>query len=226
MAVPIGAFCEANLNAIIKQPANAWSNLFYVFVGVWLIYQTRSKTGLIKLLGPIAILIGFSSFIYHATWTLFGEFIDLGSMLVLTSFLISWNIKRLTKRTIWVSFVLISSASLFILYMTGVYSHGYEWGKYIFGFETVALLALEYKIYQKPHQSYRLHNLFIAFGTLLVAWFIWYLDRAMIWCDPATAHVINGHVIWHLLTSIAFIYLYRFYQQLEPYNKTNGSGTF
>lgn len=213
MAIPLGVFCEPNLGHFIQQPANAWSNLAYVLVGLWMICKIKPEKNLIKFLGPIVTLIGLSSFYYHAVWTLLGEYFDLGSMVLLTSFLIAWNVKRLKQNNFGITFTTILIIGVLTLYLTGVFTGGYyEFGKYIFGTEIVIMLVIEYLIYQKKKSQYDLVSLMWALIIFLVAWLIWYLDRSGILC-PSYSHILNGHVVWHILTAISLIFVYRFYNQ-------------
>jgi len=214
---PLGRFCEENLCAYITQPANSWSNLVYLIVGIIIAIDSKNlKDKFIKLLSPIAILIGLSSFIYHASWTLFGEFLDLGSMLFLTSYLISFNLFRLnpnrfSKRIS--SMLILLIVGLAILLLTGL-TGGYDWGKVIFGIEVIIALGIEYLILRKGDRVNR-KNLLFAVAILLIAWFIWFLDRKLIWCDANYSHLLNGHLVWHVLTSIALFFVYLFYKQFD-----------
>src|SRR5258706_13986144 len=93
---PTIKYCEDNLPSYIAQPANAWSNLAFVFVGVYIFLKSRGhKNPLLKFLGPMAVLVGLFSFFYHASFTFIGQFLYLGSLYLFSSFLIILIIRRL-----------------------------------------------------------------------------------------------------------------------------------
>lgn len=189
-----------------------------VIVGIYLIYASWKNPNIfLKILGPIAILIGLSSFFYHASWTLLGEFFDLGSMFLLSAWLITFNINRLrpniNKRFLAILFGGIFAFSIVVLYFTK-FTGGFEYGKYIFAIEILVALILECAIYKKEKGQYKINNFAAALVILLVAFFIWYLDRARVGCNPATAHIFNGHALWHFLNGVIILFVYRFYVKL------------
>src|SRR4051812_47615397 len=78
-------FCERNLCGWLVEPANAVSSLAFCAVGIYLLKRARKdKTrGSLGLVGLFSILIGVFSFLFHATMTGWGNFLDLTSMCVL-----------------------------------------------------------------------------------------------------------------------------------------------
>ena len=83
--------CEANLCGWITTPANTWSNLAYVAVGVW-IWRRAAKRDLLAAggLGPVSIAVGVTSFAFHASYTFAGQVLDYGGMFLL----IGWALAR------------------------------------------------------------------------------------------------------------------------------------
>ena len=220
---PTITFCESNIHSWIVQPANTWSNLPMIFVGIVLFFYTCKSTNiLIKLLPWIMILIGLFSFIYHATYTFIGQFLDLGSMFLLASYLIVFNLQRLkpqkysTRFLIWTFIVLNLSSYLLVYFIRTI--GGFNIGIPIFAIQILIALILEYKIRSQYH-NYSLKYLYLAILSLFAGQIFWWLDYKRIWCNPAYFHIINGHAIWHIFSAICFILIYLFYRQFEQVRK-------
>lgn len=217
---PTIKYCEDNLPSYIAQPANSWSNIAFVFVGVYIFLKSRNqKNPILKFLGPMAILVGIFSFFYHASFTFIGQFLDLGSMYLLSSYLIILNLRRLnkeffsTKKLLFI-FLLLLSSSLLITYFirpTSNFSIGYP----IFGLQVLAIIILEWQLYKRNTNNYKIRNLLIAFIIFICGFISLILDLLRIWCEPSTFHLINGHALWHILSSIAFLFVYFFYSQFD-----------
>ncbi len=217
---PTIKYCEDNLHSYVAQPANAWSNLSFIFVGIYIFLKSRDhKNPLLKLLGPMAMLVGIFSFTYHATFTFLGQFLDLGSMYLLSSYLIIFNLHRLnsgffTTKKLLSIFLLVLSVSLLVTYFirpTNNFSIGYP----IFGLQVLSIVILEFKLYKRNTNKYKIHNLLTALVIFILAFTFLILDLLRIWCDPSTFHLINGHVLWHILNSVSFLFIYFFYRQFD-----------
>ena len=215
-------FCEKNLCSYISQPANTWSNIAFVFVGIflWLLIR-RSTNVLLKLLAPLAIIMGLASFFYHASYTFFGQMLDLGSMFLFSSYLLIFNLRRLARpvlsgRTLLLIYVIFNAVSIACVYFIRTI-HGFNIGIPIFALQIIAVLVVEFFIRQQS-ANYRLTYLAITLVILVVGWGIWLLDYLQIWCDSATFHWVNGHALWHIMTAISLIFVYKFYHQFEYLN--------
>ena len=82
-------WCEERLCAWINEPANAWSNLAYIFVGLFIYFftdlRTRRGTSAGSSLGlewfpPTIIAVGVCSGIYHASNTYITQMLDFFGM--------------------------------------------------------------------------------------------------------------------------------------------------
>jgi len=219
---PTIVFCEANLNSYIAQPANAWSNLFIIFIGIYILWKSRDlKNPLLKLLGPITILIGIFSFIYHATSTFAGQFLDLGSMYFFSSLLVILNVHRLntrffTPRKLYIIFLLLSSASLWATFFIRTIN-GINIGIPIFAIQLLTVLLLEWELHSRSTHPYKIYNLLMALVVFLFAFTIWTLDflRMRMVCNLKFLHIINGHSMWHILCGVALLFIFFFYADLK-----------
>jgi hypothetical protein len=219
-AVPTMKYCETNLCSLVAAPANTWSNIFYIVVGIYLISISRKEKGLLlKLIGPLAIFCGLASGIYHATFSYVWQAFDNGAMFIFISLLLVFNLYRLKTKHISTKllsglFILLNIASISAFFYKKTL-FGINVGITIFAVELIAVLTIEAILYAKAKAKYKLDNLLFAFGLLIVGWGIWWLDFLKIWCDPNIFHLINGHATWHILTALSFIFIYKFYKQFS-----------
>lgn len=222
-AKPVISFCEPNVCAFIAQPANAWSNLAYVAVGlVLLIYGLRRKDKCSTWLPVIIIMIGTFSFLYHASFTFVGQMFDLGSMFLLSSYLIIFNLRRINpavftgKKSLFI-FILLNLVSLALMYIIRVID-GFNIGLVIFAVQVAVILWLEFYLIRKSNYALRVTNLLTALLIMATACVIWMLDYTKTWCSTNSFHLVNGHAIWHVLTAIGLIFVYNHYQQYAKNN--------
>lgn len=207
-------FCEENLCSYIKQPANTWSNLAYIFVGIFLWFKIRKETNSSSLLlfSISAVLVGINSFLYHASFIFYTQVLDLTSMFLLSCLLIAFNLKRAgwiqekKLNLIYLLSVLISLALLLLIKKKS--------GEYIFGIHIGIALFLELLIVLRKNIYPKYRNLQIAIGIFLISYIAWILDITGILCSPDN-HFLQGHAAWHIINSFCFIYLYLFYKDCE-----------
>ena len=205
-------WCEEQICWWIREPANTFSNLTYVIIGV-LILLNANKYNFpnLKLLGYFSILLGFMSGFYHASSSFLGEVLDYSSMFLISSFVLVANLSRMfqwspKKMTIVASLIFIISVAVLVKLRTV--------GAVLFGLQVNAALVVELMLRKRAERKVIYRNLFISLGLFVFGWGIWNLDTHRIVCDP-TNHIINGHAIWHVATGIAIYYIYQFYTQFE-----------
>lgn len=220
LAVPVIKFCEPNLCGYIVQPANTWSNLAHVAAGLLILYLARQyKKTLLWWLGPIVILIGIFSFVYHASYTFIGQMLDLGSMFLFATFLLILNLQRIkptlkNSTAAWI-YVMINLFCLAIMYVVRTIQ-GFNIGILIFGIELAVVLALEAIAWSRAKTRYQLGYILVALLTASIAAVIWMFDYTRIWCDPRMFHYLNGHALWHILTATSLLFVFLFYRQFIP----------
>lgn len=205
---PTIRFCEANLNGWIRQPANAWSSLVISLAGVYILWCKHH--GHARWIGWSAVLVGFASFAYHASFTFVGQLADLGSMFLFASLVIALSLRD-RKMPAWATLGIIAAGTLTPLAFTAGLRTigGFNLGIPLFAGLVILALTLEMQTSKRLGQA-RMH-LWLALTILLAGWGIWWLDLTAIWCDPLTAHLINGHMLWHLSNAGAILLLDRYY---------------
>jgi hypothetical protein len=206
-------FCEEITHGPLAQPANAISSLSFVIVGLFLIRIVRQRD--VLLLFPIsAVLVGITSFLYHASWTFFFQVFDVSSMFMLSCLLISFNLWRLgsiTRKQLPFAYVI-----LLLLSIAAMVTIRRKTGEYLFGLEIAVVAALE-GILASRRAGTHYADFLKALGIFLAAYGIWLLDVHEIACAPRN-HWLQGHAVWHVLNAFCFYFLYRFYRQFgsEP----------
>jgi hypothetical protein len=194
------AFCEERLCAWVAEPANAFTSLTKTAVGVAILAQAmaRGVRDARLLIGVAAVVQGPMGFSLHASGTFFGEFLDVSGMFVLGGILVTFALGRLLR---WSR---VRHLAFFFLMQTscmGLLAAIRPIGITLFVLQLIAWAVVEVLLTRdgRPRADYRglrgmLLSLSIGFG-------FWVLDKTGAWCDPQN-HVINGHAIWHVLTSL------------------------
>jgi len=205
-------FCENQLCSYIVKPAETWSNIGYVLVGIYILYLCKKENNPhLRVLGLVGICLGFMSATFHATGTFFGEFLDVSSMYLLTATGISFNSRRLFQLSFTKAralFILILSLSMGLLLLFRPI------GITLFGIQFVTAVILEVILFFKSKERAAYRYFLYMVVTFLTAWCVWWLDLLKIWCNPDN-HLFNGHAFWHLETALIFYFIYRFFCQFK-----------
>lgn len=207
-------WCEEELCAWIVNPADTWSNLGYVALGLVMWREARrSGRSDLALFGPASVAVGAFSFAYHASYTWALQFFDFVGMFLFCFLVLARNAVRLGwvapahERRFFALGVLAASASVPPLFELGVPIQS-----------TVALciavaLGQEWRLRRRAQsaplpRSYWAGLTLLGLGALASA-----LDVTRVACDPEN-HVLQGHALWHVLTALALFAFYRFYAAL------------
>jgi len=211
-------FCEELVcGSWLVQPANAISNISFVIVGLYLLKLIRNKKSIYLLFPVSAILVGITSFLYHASWTFFFQVFDVSSMFMLSCLLLAFNVWRLgfikEKMLPLIYALMVLASALSMIIIKG------QWGEILFAIEVIILLISEIYL-AKRTQGTNYSNFFKALGIFAVAFTIWSLDVKEIVCIKDN-HILQGHAVWHILNSLCFIFLYKFYSQFKSDKPAN-----
>ena len=230
-------WCERELCAWIEQPANTWSNLAYVIVGVavWRLALSEHKRPL-AVIGAIEVLIAFGSFYFHASSTYLGEVMDVCAMFLFSGYWLVFNLWRFHDHPErWSPTAYALTFAAIVVGSTAVLVVKNEIGTVIFALIVAAALALEVGLLRasawrarwqprrqvsSPAQGTRpaaiyYRDLALLGAAFAFAWTVWWLDFLKIVCDPDN-HVLQGHAVWHCVNSLCFYFLYRFNRQFLP----------
>ncbi|MBN1383013.1 MAG: ceramidase domain-containing protein [Deltaproteobacteria bacterium] len=205
---------EAIAGGWLKQPANAWTNVFYLLnaLALFVFYIKDRKRQLALTFGVISFLIGLSSFLYHASNTFFFQYFDLASMYLLSGLLAALVLVRLgfvqPRRWLIVFLSVFAGSSVLLFIIRG------KSGAIIFGIEVILILLLEGRTRMKSRRKTLYRNLLYALALFVVSFVFWVLDYNGLIFSPGN-HLIQGHGLWHILNSFCFVFLYLFYRQFD-----------
>ena len=213
-------FCERDLCGWITQPANTWTNLGFVVVGVVLLALARSR-GVrgAGLLGPIAIVTGFCSAALHATSSFAGQWLDQSAMFLESALFVTLGLRRWLawpRRALAAFYVVAVTASVALL---SVFA---EAGIALFIIHVVAFLAIELRLFFRDRRRTRYAALIAAGAVFAVSYGLWWLDVLGIACDPDN-HAFTAHGAWHLLGALSFVFWYRHFAQFEVRRPSAGT---
>lgn len=199
-------WCEARLCALVAEPANAWSNLAFVFVGLFLFWHAQ-KLGLWRtpfaLFGISSVLIGIGSFLFHATATFWGEVLDLSSMYLFSGLMITFEVNHRRALTTTQSIVLFGA--VFVTGLTVLLSFPSIGDAVFIAFTAVWALLIGPQLYRDAR--YRTRELRWMVLIFLTGYGLWNLDIHRVWCDP-DRHWLSGHAIWHVTSAVALLLYY------------------
>jgi hypothetical protein len=207
------AFCEARLDGVVAEPANTWSSAAYVAAGFWILGRAwRGDRAPLLLAGVSGVLIGLGSFALHATASYLGQFLDGVSMYLLSALLLTLALRRrlgwdASRCLLHFTAVAIGSTALLALVPEG--------GIPVFALEMAASIGLEGMLWSRRQRGVRSGMLGLAVAAFAVGFVVWILDITGAACDPS-AHIVNGHAVWHLLTAASLLAYARYQEQFFP----------
>lgn len=215
-------WCEAQVCSIVVEPANTWSNLAYLLLGLWLVLRAaarerRGQAGRIaRTFGLAEIVVGVFSFTFHMSYSGILQILDFAAMFVFVGLTLSLNLVRLgwlrppLRRRAYVLGVVAMTALVF----------GLRFTPFPIQLVTPVLilatalteLLLWWRSRSTPiRTAYRWF--LVSLVLLLVAATLSALDAARIFCDPHD-HLVQGHALWHVLSAISLGVLALFYEPL------------
>ena len=201
-------FCELVRHDGVAQPANAWSSLGFLVAGVAAILTlrpaARRERTLVVLLGAALVAVGVGSFLFHATLTLWGQFLDVLPMYAVGSVLLAGAVVRLG----WVSPRTGTFAGVVLVAMLGATL--WLWPESRRGlFAAVLLPGIVLELVRARSSPSSPRWLYLGLALLMTAYLLWVLDQVGVWCDPTSA--LQGHALWHLLGAAAGLCLAKHY---------------
>ena len=206
-----GCFCEAsNTQSPIRQAANAYSSLGFVFSGMFIIASARKgnrlSVGYSILMGIASIIVGVGSAFYHASLTFIGQFFDVFGMFLLAAFMLVYAFERIWKLRINTTLGLFLTINIFLSWLQIAIP---DTRRYAFALVLIIALVFEYYFRTKDKPQINVRLLQIGISLLAGAYIIWILDNTRTICFERS--LLQGHAIWHILGAISVWFLYRYY---------------
>ena len=207
-------WCEQELCALVVNPANTWSNLLYVVLGLVMWSEAR-RLGRrdLAVFGPASVLVGVFSLVYHASYTYFFQFFDFVGMFVFCFLPLALNARRLgwirpgRELAFQTAGVVLFSAAVPVLFELGVPIQGLVF------LLIVAIVAQELALRARSADRSAYPWFFTGLALITAGAVCSALDVTRAWCDP-THPWLQGHALWHVLSAASLYALFRFYRAL------------
>jgi hypothetical protein len=206
-------WCEAERCAWIVNPSDAWSNLLYLVLGIWM-WRVARQSGRADLarFGPASVAIGIFSFAYHASYTFALQFFDFVAMFLFSFTVIARNAVRLG----WIAPAretrfFLAGVAIFSALVPPLFRLGFPIQALV-GLLIAVGLAQEWRIYRRdgPRLAYRAYRLgLVLLGAAALASLA---DVTRVACAPESW--LQGHALWHVLSALALAAFFRFYERL------------
>lgn len=219
-----GSFCEEARDALVKQPANTFSNLGFVVAGLAVaIHVSRRGSGAMSAgLGTayavLVVLLGPGSAAMHASQSALGGRLDVYSMYLLASFVASYAAARLLALPA-AGFAVLFVAALGVCTIAEFTSADVPvvmtMGNAAFAVLLLSGLVMEVMLRTRVASRLDLRWGLASVAILLVAFAIWNTGKD----DAALCHphsLLQPHAVWHMLDAVAAWLLFRFYASSRP----------
>jgi hypothetical protein len=213
--LPHVKWCEEQLCAWVEEPANTWSNLGYILLGVLMWRMARGlKSRCLRFYGPASVVVGVSSLVYHASNNFILQVFDFFGMYVFCYLLIMINLLRLGRwttahpfRRFWL-WTLATTAGTVALDDTGMPIQG------IVLLLVFVIIGTEVACRRRAGPTYRLTYFFLSMALMGIALVFSILDHERILCDPQN-HWLQGHALWHLIAAVALLASFIHHRQFD-----------
>lgn len=209
--LPNVAWCEAKVCGWVTEPANTWSNLADIAVGVWMLWATRGSTSRTERLWPITTLVlGTSAFVYHASLTFVLQVLDFMSLFLFFGLLVILNLIRLRvlpkERLLPVLLATVATLTALTVVLAKL---DLPFQAIVLGL-VIALLVTE--AVARTRTPFSLTWFGVAIGLFAIAIAFSASDVSRARCDPHD-HLLQGHAIWHVLGALSSAAAFRHYRQ-------------
>lgn len=205
-------WCEERVCGWINEPANAWSNLLYIALGLWIVrHAGRRGSSAGRAFGAVVIVMGALSFLYHASNNFLTQCLDFTGMFMMVFFVLATNARRLgwPRRglgALYGSSVVLATLALWPLDRAGVPI------QLTIAAAGIVIAASEAAARAKTGDRGPLGMFYAAIATLLAAETCSALDYKRFHCDPSN-HFLQGHAAWHLIAAAAMPMIYLHYAE-------------
>ncbi len=208
--------CEENLCSWITAPANTWSNLAYILIGIWLWRTARGARdgSWRKWFGPVEIVVGATSLAFHASYTFCFQFFDYAGMFLFLWLLLVLNLRRSVRVSARGQMVFFWGGLSLSLAAFLAFRALHLPVQNLFAAGVAGLLLWEAGLWVAG-QGTRYRDYVYTMMLMAAAFAFWMLDYTRVVCDPGN-HFFQGHAAWHVISAFAFITAYRFYKQFKP----------
>jgi hypothetical protein len=217
LGAPNVNWCEATQCSWVTEPANTWSNLGYILVGIYLMRRLQKSP--VAGFGLAVLVMGALSLIYHATNNFFTQTLDFVGMFLMMSYLLAFHCGRIFSwaQNFMAVFWFGVAANTF-MYLT---FNIFDWPvQPIMLINALPLVALDLFAGIRHKQLHKYLYFVLAVLTLITAQAFAIMDIQRIYCEPDNLWL-HGHVIWHLLGAVAMLFAGLHMEKLLCLNNSN-----
>jgi ceramidase len=238
----IGCFCETQqIDKMIYEPQNTWSNLAYAFSGLIILWKldSLSQNKDLNSKNPfdhasfysimyalVVINICFGSFMYHANARYYGYYWDRAGMDMFVSFLLCYNLTRIFKKSEKFFLSLYIPLNTFFLLQMIYIILPVSLDVFTIVIAITGSFEMLFLIIQKYKGCFLGYNrkgkwFIIGFAIFNLSFLIHLLTNSGdLLCNPDG---FQGHVLWHVGTAMAtyFFYIYMGTEQKVVKNSTD-----
>lgn len=197
-------WCEPTVCSLINEPANTWSNLGYLLIGLVLVKKMQKAP--INAFPWAVLVMGLLSGIYHASNNYLTQFFDFVGMFLMMSFLFTFNFKRVFKNSMgsffslfW--FIVFVNTMLFMVF--DIIDSSVQKMMIL---NAVPAVLLDFFAGYRDGLLKKYGYFLLAILSLVVAQGFAVIDIQRIWCEPSNAFL-HGHVLWHLIGSLGMLFV-------------------
>lgn len=205
-------YCEASLQCgplaergLVQQPANAWSSLAFVAVGLWALGRRPEPTR--WLFVAASCLLGGASFLFHATLTRDAQWLDMvGTYTLVISVAARGAVVAFGRSESIVTVLALALAALLAIFKWSIAS----W----LALPALCLLAtVPAAALARAKRVGRLRAMLPA-GLAVSALAFRQLDVSRALCWPNS--LFQAHAVWHLLNAAAALSAFQLFEPQPP----------
>lgn len=205
-------YCEQALCGIIREPANTWSNIGYLIVAIAAYRSKYVQSARVKLMFCLSSFCLFwGSTFFHASGTFLGRKVDVATMYMVSSVILSLSFQRYFKMKDAAASILFC----LLLALSFVALFGFGIGTPFFASQLFASVVLEYLL-RKSNVKLETRFVVASVTTFLAGYGVWILDVKKMVCDPEN-HFISGHAVWHLTAALAIWFIFLSYRNFNSH---------
>lgn len=202
-------WCEEQVCSLVVEPANTWSNLAYVLIGLALWWRGRRRGDALQAtFGRAELVVGVFSFAFHMSYSGYLQILDFAAMFVFVGLTLSLNLVRVgwlapeRRARVYALGVLAFTGLVVALRFT---SFPIQLVTPVLILATVVTEVVASRRVKVDHRWF-----FASLLSLVGAGVLSALDGARVLCDPSD-HVLQGHAAWHVLSAVSLALAWRFY---------------
>ena len=197
-------FCEKERDIFPKQPINTISSFSYNILSYYC-YKYAIKNKIynkddVKLYILATFLLGFGSTLRHGNYTKITDLFDLIPIFILCKTTSLILLKK--NKDIFLKISILTIIYTYILW------NNYKYKRILTIIPIIAVVLIGYYTTKKLNkEKYDINLFYKSVKILVLSVIIWYYSRTgEILCNPNS--IIQGHAIWHILTSVSIWYMY------------------